>query len=148
MSGIHDGGPGVVDGIETLHHQLQGVEQRKHRPRGVGIDHNIRTAAAAHVELNLGCIVAQQGQHVAYGTHQQEAIVAVLAVGDGGGGTEIQLFNVIAGRERHHRRKDRARLRGVTRRIGGRDLQRLAFGLLVEEGVAVGAIAVCGGGHR
>ena len=146
LAGIHHGGPGAVDVM--LNHQLQGIEQRKHRPRSVGVHHDIRAAAAAHREVHLGGIIAQQRQNVAYGADQQEAVIAVLAVGHGRRGAEVQLFDVIAGGERHHRRKGGARQRGVTCDVGGGDLQRLAFSLFVNEGVAVGAVAARNGGHR
>ena len=146
LAGIHHGGPGAVDVM--LNHQLKGVEQREHRTRGVGVHHDIRTAAAAHREVDLGRIIAQQRQDVAHGANQQEAVIAVLAVGHGCRGAEVQLFDVIAGGERHHRRKGGARQRGVARGICGGDLQRLAFGLFVNEGVGVGAVAARNGGHR
>ncbi len=131
-----------------LNHQFKGVEQREHRARGVGVHHDIGTAAAAHREVDLSGVIPQQRQDVTHGADQQEAVVAVLAVGDGGRGAEIQLFNVIAGGERHHRCEGRAGLRGIARRVGGGDLQRLAFGLFVNEGVAVRAVAARSGGHR
>ncbi|CZV32695.1 Uncharacterised protein [Enterobacter cloacae] len=146
LAGIHHGGPGAVDVM--LNHQLQGVEQREHRPGSVGVHHDIRAAAAAHREVHLGGIIAQQRQDVAHGADQQEAVIAVLAVGHGCRGAEVQLFDVIAGGERHHRRKGGARQRGVACDVGGGDLQRLAFDLFVNEGVAVGAVAARNGGDR
>ncbi len=101
LSGIHHGSPGTVDVM--LYHQLKGIEQGEHRTRGIGVHHNIRIAAAAHREVHLGSIITQQREDVAYGTHQQEAIITVLAVGDGGRGADIQLFDVIAGGERDDR---------------------------------------------
>ena len=146
LSGVHHGGPGAVDVV--LHHQLKGVKQREHSPRGVGVHHDIRAPAVAHREVHLRGVVPEQRQDVAHGADQQEAVVAVLAVGDGGRGTEIQLFDVIAGGERHHRRERRAGQRGVARRVGGGDLQRLAFGLFIRKGIAVGAVTARNGGYR
>ncbi len=105
LAGIDHRGPGAVNAVETLHHQLKGVEQREHGAGGVGIHHDVGTAAAAYREVHLSGVIPQQRQDIAHRTHQQEAVIAVLAVGDGGGGAEIQLFDVIAGGERHHWRE-------------------------------------------
>ena len=146
LAGIHHGCPDTVDVV--LHHQLKGIEQREHRPRSVGVYHDVRAAAVAHREVHLRGVITDQRQDVAHGADQQEAVVAVLAVGDGRRGAEVQLLNVIAGGERHHRRKGRARQGGVARDVGRGDLQRLTFDLFVNEGVAVGAVAARNGGHR
>ncbi len=97
LSGVDHGGPGVVGGVKALYHQLKGIEQGKNGPRGVGVHGNIRTAAAADGETYLRGVVAEQRQHVTYGAHQQETIVAVLRVGHRCGGCQRQLFNVGAG---------------------------------------------------
>ncbi|MNS03606.1 hypothetical protein D3C72_349470 [compost metagenome] len=145
---IHYRGPGAVNRIPALHHHFQSIEQRKHHARGVGIDRDIRTSARTDRKADLRRVVAEQRQHVAKRADQQGAVVAVLGGRYRRCGAEFQLLDVRTRGKWHNRSQRRAWGRGVARRIGGGDLQRLTFRLFIEEAVAVGASGVRRGGDR